>query len=58
MTIIMWYSNDKIVVQNGSDELFEIFRDTSKGILSLRNADCVLQTSDILPTLSKLEKFI
>ncbi|KAH3750297.1 hypothetical protein DPMN_184817 [Dreissena polymorpha] len=49
-------SNIEIFVKNGIKELFEIFRDTSIGILSLINADCVSHTSDILPTLSKLEK--
>ncbi|KAH3753265.1 hypothetical protein DPMN_187900 [Dreissena polymorpha] len=49
-------SNIKILVKNGSNELFEIFRDTSIGILDLRTADCVSLTSDILPTLIKLEK--
>ncbi|KAH3770904.1 hypothetical protein DPMN_172202 [Dreissena polymorpha] len=49
-------SNIEILVHNGNKELFEIFRDTSIGILNLRNADCVSHTSDILPTLSKLEK--
>ncbi|KAH3770859.1 uncharacterized protein LOC127843769 isoform X1 [Dreissena polymorpha] len=49
-------SNIEIVVTNGSKELFEIFHDTSLGILDLRTADCLSQTSDILPTLSKLEK--
>ncbi|XP_052235798.1 uncharacterized protein LOC127847739 isoform X1 [Dreissena polymorpha] len=48
-------SKIKLFVKTGSKELFVIFRDTSIGILGLRNADCVLQTSDILPTLSKLE---
>ncbi|KAH3753242.1 hypothetical protein DPMN_187876 [Dreissena polymorpha] len=48
-------SNIKIVVINGSNELFEIFRDTSIGILDLRTADCVSLTSDILPTLIKLK---
>ncbi|KAH3753116.1 hypothetical protein DPMN_187746 [Dreissena polymorpha] len=48
-------SNIKILVKNGSNELFEIFRDTSIGILDLRTADCVSLTSDILPTLNKLE---
>ncbi|KAH3699492.1 hypothetical protein DPMN_074448 [Dreissena polymorpha] len=45
-----------VLVDKGSKELFKIFRHTSIGILDLRNADCVLQISDILPTLSKLEK--
>ncbi|XP_052235700.1 uncharacterized protein LOC127847676 [Dreissena polymorpha] len=49
-------SNIKILVKNGIKELFEIFRDTSIGILDLRNADCASHTSDILPTLSKLKK--
>ncbi|KAH3753254.1 hypothetical protein DPMN_187889 [Dreissena polymorpha] len=49
-------SNIEILVEHGSKELFKIFRDTSIGILDLRTADCVSQTSDILPTLRKLEK--
>ncbi|KAH3770903.1 hypothetical protein DPMN_172201 [Dreissena polymorpha] len=49
-------SNIEILVKNGIKELFEIFRDTSIGILDVINTDCVLQTSDILPTLSKLER--
>ncbi|KAH3753217.1 hypothetical protein DPMN_187851 [Dreissena polymorpha] len=48
-------SNIKILVNNGSKELFEIFRDTSIWSLDLTTADCVSQISDILPTLSKLE---
>ncbi|KAH3770902.1 hypothetical protein DPMN_172200 [Dreissena polymorpha] len=48
-------SNIEIFVKNGIKELFEIFRDTSIGILNLRNADCVSHTSDILPTLSKID---
>ncbi|KAH3699484.1 hypothetical protein DPMN_074440 [Dreissena polymorpha] len=49
-------SKSELIVNTGSKELFAIFRETSIGILSLRNADCVLQSSDILPTLSKLDK--
>ncbi|KAH3753252.1 hypothetical protein DPMN_187887 [Dreissena polymorpha] len=49
-------SNIEILIDSGSNELFEIFRDTSIGILDLRSADCVSLTSDILPTLIKLEK--
>ncbi|KAH3753243.1 hypothetical protein DPMN_187877 [Dreissena polymorpha] len=49
-------SNIEILVDSGSKELFEIFRDTGIGILDLRTADCVSLTSDILPTLIKLEK--
>ncbi|KAH3753117.1 hypothetical protein DPMN_187747 [Dreissena polymorpha] len=49
-------SSIEIVVVSGSKELFKIFRDTSIGSLSLRTADCVSLTSDILPTLIKLEK--
>ncbi|KAH3699476.1 hypothetical protein DPMN_074432 [Dreissena polymorpha] len=48
--------NVEILVENGSKELFEIFRDTGIWILDLGTADCVSHTSDILPTLSKLEK--
>ncbi|KAH3753212.1 hypothetical protein DPMN_187846 [Dreissena polymorpha] len=46
----------EILVDSGSKELFEIFLDTSIGILTLSTADCVSLTSDILPTLIKLEK--
>ncbi|KAH3693604.1 hypothetical protein DPMN_081041 [Dreissena polymorpha] len=49
-------SNIEILVKNGIEELFEIFRDTSIGILDLINDDCVSHTSDILPTLSKLKE--
>ncbi|KAH3753220.1 hypothetical protein DPMN_187854 [Dreissena polymorpha] len=49
-------SNIEILVDSGSKELFEIFRDTSIGILDLRTADCVSLTSEILPILIKLEK--
>ncbi|KAH3753241.1 hypothetical protein DPMN_187875 [Dreissena polymorpha] len=49
-------SNIEILVDSGSKEIFEIFRDTSIGILGLRTADCVSLTSDILPTLIKLEE--
>ncbi|KAH3770860.1 hypothetical protein DPMN_172157 [Dreissena polymorpha] len=49
-------SNIEIIVDNGSKELFKIFRDTTIGILKLKTADCVSHSSDILPTLSKLEK--
>ncbi|KAH3753253.1 hypothetical protein DPMN_187888 [Dreissena polymorpha] len=48
-------SNIEILVDSGSNELFEIFRDTSIRILDLRTADCVSLTSDIFPTLIKLE---
>ncbi|KAH3753232.1 hypothetical protein DPMN_187866 [Dreissena polymorpha] len=48
-------SNIEILVENGRKELFEILRDTSLGILSLRTADSVSQLSDILPTLIKLK---
>ncbi|KAH3753268.1 hypothetical protein DPMN_187903 [Dreissena polymorpha] len=51
-------SNMEILVINGSKELFEIFRDTSIGILDFITADCILQASDILPTLSKLEMLL
>ncbi|KAH3747751.1 hypothetical protein DPMN_182181 [Dreissena polymorpha] len=49
-------SNIKILVKNGSKELFEILRDTSIGILNLRTADCASLASDILHTLNKLTK--
>ncbi|KAH3753257.1 hypothetical protein DPMN_187892 [Dreissena polymorpha] len=49
-------SNIEILVNNVSKELFEIFRDTSIGILDLRTADSVSQTSSIIPTLIKLKK--
>ncbi|KAH3699485.1 hypothetical protein DPMN_074441 [Dreissena polymorpha] len=51
-------SNSELSVQIGSKELFAIFRETSIGILRLNTADCVSHTSDILPTLCKLEKLI
>ncbi|KAH3753258.1 hypothetical protein DPMN_187893 [Dreissena polymorpha] len=51
-------SNIEIYVNNGNKELFEIFRDTSIGILDLRTADCILHASDILHTLCKLEMLV
>ncbi|XP_052235756.1 uncharacterized protein LOC127847710 isoform X7 [Dreissena polymorpha] len=49
-------SNIKIMVITGSKELFEILRDASIGILSLRTADCASLASEILHTLNKLTK--
>ncbi|KAH3690752.1 hypothetical protein DPMN_191952 [Dreissena polymorpha] len=49
-------SNIKILVKNCSIELFELLRDSSIGILSLRTADCVSLASEILNTLNKLTK--
>ncbi|KAH3708404.1 hypothetical protein DPMN_067854 [Dreissena polymorpha] len=43
-----------IIVKTGSVELFEHFRDTSIGILSLRTAECASFASRIIPTLNKL----
>ncbi|KAH3690785.1 hypothetical protein DPMN_191986 [Dreissena polymorpha] len=47
-------SNIEILVVNCSMGLFEIFRDSSIGILDLRTADCVSLASEILHTLNKL----
>ncbi|KAH3796404.1 hypothetical protein DPMN_149972 [Dreissena polymorpha] len=49
-------SNIKILVKNGSTELFELLRDTSIGILALTTADCASLASEILHTLNKLTK--
>ncbi|XP_052222411.1 uncharacterized protein LOC127838614 isoform X1 [Dreissena polymorpha] len=49
-------SNIKILVKNGSRELFELLRDTSIGILKLRTADCASLASEIIHTLNKLTK--
>ncbi|KAH3702101.1 hypothetical protein DPMN_077103 [Dreissena polymorpha] len=49
-------SNVKIVVKNGSKELFELLRDTSIGILYLMTANCASLASEILHTLNKLTK--
>ncbi|XP_052235753.1 uncharacterized protein LOC127847710 isoform X4 [Dreissena polymorpha] len=49
-------SKIEIMVTNGSKELFEIFRDTSIGILDLSTADCASLASEILHTLNKLTK--
>ncbi|KAH3801168.1 hypothetical protein DPMN_154815 [Dreissena polymorpha] len=49
-------SNINILLANGSIEIFEIFRDTSIGILDLRTADCFSLASEILHTLNKLTK--
>ncbi|KAH3709119.1 hypothetical protein DPMN_068580 [Dreissena polymorpha] len=49
-------SNIENLVKKSSMELFEIFRDSSIGILDLRTADCVLLASGILHTLNKLTK--
>ncbi|KAH3807460.1 hypothetical protein DPMN_135800 [Dreissena polymorpha] len=51
-------SHIHILVQNGNKQLFELFRDTSIGILDLRTANCISQTSENLPTLSKLKKLV
>ncbi|KAH3792473.1 hypothetical protein DPMN_145970 [Dreissena polymorpha] len=47
-------SNIEILVKNGSKELFELLRDTSIGILTLRPADCASLASEILHTLNRL----
>ncbi|KAH3753227.1 hypothetical protein DPMN_187861 [Dreissena polymorpha] len=49
-------SNIEVLVTHGSKELFEIFRDTSIGILDLQTVDCILQASDIFSTLGILKK--
>ncbi|KAH3792523.1 hypothetical protein DPMN_146020 [Dreissena polymorpha] len=49
-------SNVKILVENGSKELFELLRDTSIGILDLRTAECASLASEILHSLNKLTK--
>ncbi|KAH3812546.1 hypothetical protein DPMN_140981 [Dreissena polymorpha] len=51
-------SNTKILVENGSAELFETLRETNVGILKLRTADCASLSSVILYTLKKLTKLI
>ncbi|KAH3800579.1 hypothetical protein DPMN_154213 [Dreissena polymorpha] len=48
-------SNTTIFVNTVSNELFEIFRDTSIGILDLQTSEYVSQASDIIPTLRKLK---
>ncbi|KAH3783538.1 hypothetical protein DPMN_161477 [Dreissena polymorpha] len=45
-----------ILVENGSVELFEIFRSTNIGILTLKTAECASLTSRIVFTLNKLAK--
>ncbi|XP_052228907.1 uncharacterized protein LOC127843119 isoform X4 [Dreissena polymorpha] len=47
-------SNIEILVTTCSMELFEILRDSSIGILTLRTTDCVSFASEILHTLNKL----
>ncbi|KAH3715102.1 hypothetical protein DPMN_057808 [Dreissena polymorpha] len=49
-------SNIEIFVKTGSEELFEILRDTSIGILKLPTADSASLVSEILHTLNKLTK--
>ncbi|XP_052251970.1 uncharacterized protein LOC127858753 isoform X2 [Dreissena polymorpha] len=49
-------SNLKILVDKVSQELFEILRNTSIGILDLRTADNASLASEILHTLNKLTK--
>ncbi|KAH3811093.1 hypothetical protein DPMN_139496 [Dreissena polymorpha] len=46
----------EIYVNNGSVELFEIFRGTNIGILNLKTAECAFFASKILYTLKKLTK--
>ncbi|KAH3796688.1 uncharacterized protein LOC127838960 [Dreissena polymorpha] len=49
-------SNIEISVKNGSEELFELLRDTSLGILGLMTAYCTSLASEILHTLNRLTK--
>ncbi|KAH3796361.1 hypothetical protein DPMN_149929 [Dreissena polymorpha] len=49
-------SNIELLVENGSQELFELLRDTSIGILNLITADCASLASEILHTLNRLTK--
>ncbi|KAH3796300.1 hypothetical protein DPMN_149869 [Dreissena polymorpha] len=49
-------SNITIFVKNGSKELFELLRETSIGILSLKTANCTSLASEILHTLNRLTK--
>ncbi|KAH3811108.1 hypothetical protein DPMN_139511 [Dreissena polymorpha] len=51
-------SQTTILVQNGSNKLFEIFRGTNIGILTLKSADCASLSSQILHTLKKLTKLV
>ncbi|KAH3811216.1 hypothetical protein DPMN_139623 [Dreissena polymorpha] len=51
-------SQTTILVKNGSSELFEIFRGTNIGILTLKSADCASLSSQILHTLKKLTKLV
>ncbi|KAH3811245.1 hypothetical protein DPMN_139652 [Dreissena polymorpha] len=49
-------SEIEVLVENGSVELFEIFRGTTIGILTLKTAECASLASKILFTLKKLTK--
>ncbi|KAH3811117.1 hypothetical protein DPMN_139522 [Dreissena polymorpha] len=49
-------SEIEVLVQNGSVELFEIFRGTNIGILRLKTAECASLASKMLYTLKKLTK--
>ncbi|KAH3811107.1 hypothetical protein DPMN_139510 [Dreissena polymorpha] len=51
-------SQTAILVKNGSSELFEIFRGTNIGILTLKSTDCASLASQILHTLKKLTKLV
>ncbi|KAH3802516.1 hypothetical protein DPMN_156194 [Dreissena polymorpha] len=46
----------EILLDNVSEDVLEIFRDTSIGILYLETADCAQLASEILHTLNKLKK--
>ncbi|KAH3735073.1 hypothetical protein DPMN_041534 [Dreissena polymorpha] len=49
-------SHVKLLVENGSRELFELFHGTSIGKLTLQTTADVLEAADLLPTLISLEK--
>ncbi|XP_052285060.1 uncharacterized protein LOC127881338 isoform X2 [Dreissena polymorpha] len=49
-------SNIDILVDKCNRTLFQIFRESSIGILRLKTSECAELASDILPTLSKLKK--
>ncbi|KAH3811279.1 hypothetical protein DPMN_139688 [Dreissena polymorpha] len=49
-------SEIEVLVENGSVELFEIFRGTNIGILNLKTAECASLASKIMYTLKKLTK--
>ncbi|KAH3811180.1 hypothetical protein DPMN_139586 [Dreissena polymorpha] len=51
-------SQTTILVKNGSSELFEIFRGTNIGILTLKSADCASLASQFLHTLKNLTKLV